>query len=362
MRHGLSFLPDSGAGGGLSAPEYFSLITELSRLGDQAGMSHVKITEHYLEPYGGYCPSPLIFLSAVAAVTRRIRLMTGCLLPVFHHPIQLASETAMVDAMSGGRLDVGFARAYLPYEFDAFGISLDSSRDRFVDTVAAVQRLWAQESVTERSAFFSFTEATTLPRPVQPGGPPVWVAAVRSAESFRSAGENGHGLLVTPSLSPLTEMAALIDLYRQSFRARRTGDRPRVLASLPLFVGRSDQQARQIADPLLAHYLRVWAQSADAWSHRSSSDYQGYTGMGEAIRAFTPERLRTVGGAVVGGVQQVIDRIESIREILSVDGFLWQIDFGAVDLPTATANLERFCSDVEPALSRRSTETVPVGV
>ncbi len=101
MFHGLSLLPDCVPE--TKAPhDYFRDVLLLSRLADQGGMSHVKMTEHYLGGYGGYCPSPLAFLSAVAAATSRIRLMTGCVLPVFHHPIRLASEAAMVDAISGG--------------------------------------------------------------------------------------------------------------------------------------------------------------------------------------------------------------------------------------------------------------------
>ena len=364
MRHGLSFLPDSGSadGSGLSAQEYFAMLMDLSVLADEAGMSHVKITEHYLQPYGGYCPSPLAFLSAVAARTQRIRLMTGCLLPVFHHPIQLASESAMVDAMSGGRLDIGFARAYMPYEFDAFGIPMDSSRDRFVSTVSTVQQLWTQEDLSVQTPFFSFDHATTLPRPVQAGGPPVWIAAVRSAESFQAAGRNGHGLLVTPSLSPMADMAALIDIYRDHYVPRFDGDRPRVLASLPLFVGPTDSSARAIADPLLDHYLQVWAGSADSWATRASADYRGYTGMGYAVRSFTPERLRTVGGAIVGSVEHVIDRIESIQDILGVDGFLWQVDFGGVGPEQARSNVELLCSAVIPKLRTFDRETAGAGV
>ena len=64
--------------------------------------------------YGGYSPDPLIFLSAAAAVTRSLRLVTGAVLPVFNHPLKLAGQIGMVDAISGGRLEVGFARASCP--------------------------------------------------------------------------------------------------------------------------------------------------------------------------------------------------------------------------------------------------------
>jgi alkanesulfonate monooxygenase SsuD/methylene tetrahydromethanopterin reductase-like flavin-dependent oxidoreductase (luciferase family) len=68
MEHGLSFLPDSDGRRGPSAAEYFSMALELAKVADEAGLSHVKMTEHYMRPYGGFCPSPLSFLAAVAAV------------------------------------------------------------------------------------------------------------------------------------------------------------------------------------------------------------------------------------------------------------------------------------------------------
>jgi len=76
MRFGLSFLPDADPAT-MSAAEYFANALELCRVADDAGMDSAKMTEHLLHPYGGYCPSPLAFFAAVAASTRRLRLMTG---------------------------------------------------------------------------------------------------------------------------------------------------------------------------------------------------------------------------------------------------------------------------------------------
>jgi alkanesulfonate monooxygenase SsuD/methylene tetrahydromethanopterin reductase-like flavin-dependent oxidoreductase (luciferase family) len=360
MDHGLSFLPDVEPGGP-SPSAYYDMLLELSELGDQAGLSHVKMTEHYLKSYGGYCPSPLTFLAAVAARTKRVRLMTGCVLPAFHHPVQLASWASMVDAMSHGRLDLGVARAYMPYEFDAFGVPLNESRDRFDRTVEAVVELLAREDVSMSAPYFSFDNVTVLPRPVQRGGPPVWVAAVRSEASFVQAGEKGRGLLVTPALGPLQHMRALIDTYRANYCPRYDGDEPRVLASMPLFVGLSEQHAYATADPLLEHYLDVWARAASAWDDRKSSDYLGYSGMAAAIRSFSAKQLRLVGSAVVGSVAQVVDRIGTIASILGNDGFLWQVDYGAVDAPTARGNVELFCSEVLPQVRTLSATAVVAG-
>ncbi|ETK35213.1 LLM class flavin-dependent oxidoreductase [Microbispora sp. ATCC PTA-5024] len=349
MFHGLSLLPDCAPA--TKAPDdYFRDVLLLSRLADQGGMSHVKMTEHYLGAYGGYCPSPLAFLSAVAAATTRIRLMTGCVLPVFHHPVRLASEAAMVDAISGGRLDVGFARAYLPQEFETFQVPMDGSRERFTATVDTVLRLWTEEHVEADTPFFRFRDVTILPRPVQRPHPPVWVAAVRSRSSFAWIGERGFNLLVTPALTPLAEMSDHIAVYREAYAEAGHERPPQVVASLPLYVGDSDEEARTTADPLLRAYLDVWASATESWLSATSDDYRGYTGMSRAIRALDPESFRTMGSAVVGAPATVVDRVQDIAEVLGVDGFLWQMDFGAVPGPVAVASLERFLDKVLPAL------------
>src|SRR5262249_25121779 len=145
MQFGLSFLPDHSPK--TMAPRaYFEAALELARIADEGGLGYVKMTEHYLHPYGGYCPNPLIFLSAVSQRTSAIRLLTGGILPIFSHPLKIASDAALLDAISGGRVEIGFARAYLPYEFDAFGVNLDESRSRFYETVRTVLRLWTEEN------------------------------------------------------------------------------------------------------------------------------------------------------------------------------------------------------------------------
>ncbi len=153
MQHGISFLPDS-TGEEKSASDYFEEALALCDYADNNGIDSIKTTEYYLHPYGGYCPNPLSFLSAVASRTKNVRLMTGCLLPAFHHPIQIASETSAVDALSRGRLDVGFARAYLPYEFEAFGINIDESRQCYTETIDAELNC-GQSLIRQLAALFS---------------------------------------------------------------------------------------------------------------------------------------------------------------------------------------------------------------
>ena len=109
----------------------------------------MRTVEHYFNAYGGYSPNPIVFLAAAAMRSAKARLVTGAVLPVFNNQLKLAGEIGMLDAISGGRLDVGFARAFLPHEFARFGISVNESRARFDEGVEQVRLLLAQENVEE---------------------------------------------------------------------------------------------------------------------------------------------------------------------------------------------------------------------
>jgi alkanesulfonate monooxygenase SsuD/methylene tetrahydromethanopterin reductase-like flavin-dependent oxidoreductase (luciferase family) len=349
MRFGISFLPDADPST-KDACAYFRDALALSALADEGGLHFVKMTEHYLQPYGGYCPSPLSFLSAVATRTQHIRLLTGGILPVFHHPLQIASQAAMLDAISGGRAEIGFARAYMPYEFDAFGVPMDGSRERFVETVNAVMRLWREEEVTLETKFFSFRNARMLPRCTQSPHPPVWVAAAGSPQSFEWIGQQGFKLLVNAGMGGNETLSKLISTYRQAFAAAH-GNRdvlPEVGISLPLFIRDEDQSAFVEGDPFLQHYLDVWARAAKAWDRTRSTDYPGYTYMSYALRNDSAKAMRERRAAIVGSPVHVIEQIQQLRSELGIDTILWQIDFGAMPGKEAQRTLELFIEKVLP--------------
>jgi alkanesulfonate monooxygenase SsuD/methylene tetrahydromethanopterin reductase-like flavin-dependent oxidoreductase (luciferase family) len=352
VRFGLSFLPDASPRT-KSPAAYFTDALSLVRLADASGFHSVKMTEHYLHPYGGYCPNPLAFLAAVAAQTKRVRLMTGCILPAFHHPIQIAADAAMVDAISDGRVELGFARAYLPYEFEAFGVPLDESRARYVATIETVVRLWTEQNVTVETPFFSFQNATSLPRPTQRPHPPVWVAAVMSPESFTWIGEKGFFLLVTPPVSGLASLPDLIARYRSAFLAAHgeSGRQPQVAISLPLYVAETDQQAFTEGDQFLRRYFEVWGDAARAWDRTESPAYRGYTGMSYAILTKDPEAMRADGSAVMGSPARVAEQTHWLWEHLQVDQILWQVDYGAMPGELAHRSLRLFIEETLPRLS-----------
>jgi alkanesulfonate monooxygenase SsuD/methylene tetrahydromethanopterin reductase-like flavin-dependent oxidoreductase (luciferase family) len=353
MKFGISLLPDCRPAK-RTAKDYFADVIDVSQLADELGIDYVKMTEHYLADYGGYCPNPLTFLASVAARTERIRLMTGGIQASFHHPIQLAAHTAQVDAMSGGRLDVGFARAWLPYEFEAFGIDMDTSRDRFMATVEAVVRLWTEPAVSENTDFFCYHGATSMPEVTQHPHPPVWVAAVRSLQSFAWIGEKGFNLLIAapPREEELPRTKEMINVYLETFEQEHaeSGRKPRVALSCPVFVAETDREAYTAAEPLLREYLEVWAEAADSWKSVTSPAYQGYAAAGKMFRSVSTDDVRSLAVGVLGSPLTVLEKIERLRSELTVDTLLCQVDFGGQDKKMMTRNLGLFGAEVLPRI------------
>src|SRR5579863_587140 len=211
MQFGIQFFPDVKPEQ-KSAARYFAEALDLAEEADGLGFAHVRIVEHYFHYYGGYSPNPMLFLAAAAQRTRQARLVTGAVLPAFNHPLKLAGEIGMLDAISQGRLDVGFARAFLPHEFRRFARSPDESVARFREGIEQVELLLTQEDVSHEGRFHTIRNTTSLPRPTQPPRPKFYVAALNTPESFAFAGEKGYSVMAIPLGGG--KMRPLLNAYR----------------------------------------------------------------------------------------------------------------------------------------------------
>jgi alkanesulfonate monooxygenase SsuD/methylene tetrahydromethanopterin reductase-like flavin-dependent oxidoreductase (luciferase family) len=253
MEFGVQFFPSVGPDL-KSAEQYWGEALQLTQLAEQLGYANVRTVEHYFHPYGGYSPDPLIFLSAAAAITHKIRLITGAVLPVFNNPLKLAGQIGMVDAISKGRLEIGIARAFLPHEFARFGISMDESRARFDEGLEQIRRLLEEENVTLRGRFHSFENVTSLPRSTQKPRPPFWIAALSTKDSFENAGRLGHPLMGIPLAG--AQMAELLNIYRGSWTAAGHPGRGRVMLAFHMFCAETREKAAAIAREPLNIYLK----------------------------------------------------------------------------------------------------------
>jgi alkanesulfonate monooxygenase SsuD/methylene tetrahydromethanopterin reductase-like flavin-dependent oxidoreductase (luciferase family) len=350
MRCGLNFFP-SCQPGYKSGQVYFQEALDLCTLADGLNYATVKIVEHYFRAYGGYSPNPMIFLAAAAQRTRHIRLVTGAVIPAFHHPLQLAAELAMLDCLSGGRLEAGFARAFLPHEFEAFEIDMAESRPRFEEGMTIVRRLWTEELVTFEGRFHRFKDITLLPRPVQTPYPPMLVAAISTPESFVWAGEQGYGLMFVPYLSDFADLAQKLALYRRSYRAATNGrEPPPPSMAMHLYMAASTAQARREAQPYIEQYMAIFQDSAAAWTGRQSSQYRGYELLQQRLQALTYDRVVAEGRALIGDSQAVLEQLRQLRRMFGPIQPEMQVMFGNMEYTQARRSVELFGREVLPAI------------
>src|SRR5699024_3558061 len=183
-------------------------VTELVEIADKGGFSYVFCGEHHGREMT-IAPNPLTLLSYWGGKTKQVRLGSAVVCAPFWHPIKLAGEAALVDVISGGRVDLGIGRGAYPYEFQrmANGISAEEARASLAELLPALRKLW-EGDYEHQGEMWSFPSSTATPRPANPTGIPVWVSA-RHPEVFEMACQNRCNVMVAPLAQPFGEVISL---------------------------------------------------------------------------------------------------------------------------------------------------------
>jgi alkanesulfonate monooxygenase SsuD/methylene tetrahydromethanopterin reductase-like flavin-dependent oxidoreductase (luciferase family) len=347
MQFGVQFFPDVKPEE-KSAEAYFAEALDLAEEADRLGYSHIRIVEHYFHYYGGYSPNPMVFLAAAAQRTRQARLVTGAVLPAFNHPLKLAGEIAMLDAISGGRLDVGFARAFLPHEFQKFDRSPDESVARFREGIEQVELLLRQENATHRGRFHQIENNTSLPRPTQQPRPKFYVAALNTPESFEFAGRMGYAVMAIALVAD--RMRPLLAAYRAAWQAAGHPGKGEVMVAFHMYCEEDGERARGLACPLVERYLQSLAEAAGDWlDGRSSPDYPGYDRIIAALRASNAGEQIEAGGAWIGSPDEIAATIMRLqRDFGGFEHASLQVNFNTMAYAPALASMRLFAREVMP--------------
>jgi alkanesulfonate monooxygenase SsuD/methylene tetrahydromethanopterin reductase-like flavin-dependent oxidoreductase (luciferase family) len=166
---------------------------------EQLGFSDVWLTEHYFTGESVYNDA-VLFAAALAMRTERIRIGFAVVQMPFHHPVRLATQLALLDNLSKGRIDVGVGKGtvYNEYEFVGHGLRSDDSRERMEEAVDILQQAWGiawtETPLTYNGKFHRFEIPALRPRPVQRPGPPLWRSVISPA-SFTECGRLGVPIL-----------------------------------------------------------------------------------------------------------------------------------------------------------------------
>jgi len=307
------------------------------------GFDIYHVAEHHGTPLG-LVPSPNVFLAAAAMRTTRIRLCPLVYVLPLYQPERLAEEIAMLDQLSGGRLEIGFGRGGNPYELLPFGIEPASAHRRYDDTFESTMRTLdsgiIRATVTDPSAKLPM-RTRQLPHP------PVWYPS-SNPHSVPQLGNRGINTILGFSFrSPTIQETRLRrDEYFAGVAAAPPGtlmggagvSTPRFGIMRNIYVGETDEAARaRVVDAMEVFYQQFTA----VWRRHGDSRFTHAQDFGRAIDA----------GLVIAGTAETV--LAQLTEMLRASGcnhFAGAFAFGSLTYAEASSSLARFAREVAPAI------------
>jgi alkanesulfonate monooxygenase SsuD/methylene tetrahydromethanopterin reductase-like flavin-dependent oxidoreductase (luciferase family) len=219
--------------------EFYAAALERVTRAEALGIESVWLTEHHFFD-DGYLPQPLTFAAAIAARTERIRIGTAILLAPLRPAVDIAEQGAIVDLLSGGRLELGLGAGYVAAEFEAYGADLGRRFELLEERAREVRRLWDEGGVT--------------PPPAQ-DRVPIWLG-VHGPRGGRIAGRLGEGVLAFDPKVVEAYRGALAESGRDPAEARLSGAANMVISDDP-------EAAWPRIAPHVAHQWRTYREAGD---------------------------------------------------------------------------------------------------
>jgi len=305
---------------------------DLMRAAEDLGFDSIWPAEHHFTEYG-YCASPVVTLSAMASVTKRIRLGTGVVVLPFNHPIRVAEDYAMLDLMSDGRVDFGVGRGYQPNEYRGFRIDQSKSRGIFNESLDVILQAWTQERVNFKGIHYQFEDQPVRPKPLQKPHPPVWVASLSEA-TFAMVGKWGFNLLCAPVFGFQGKTADdLLANYRSALRAGGYEPASREVAALCMvYCAETNEQARrEFAEPVLWYYRTIAKYVAPPAGQEPIKTYEMYAATRDLAASITWDQLLGAGAVICGDRDYCREHIEKVRDRFGINLFLCWTRLGGLD-------------------------------
>jgi len=286
--------------------------------------------EHHFTGFGQVSAS-LNLLTYLAALTSTLRLGTAVMTLPWHNPVLLAEQAATLDLLSNGRLDFGVGKGYRFNEFNSFGISMDESEPRFLESIEIMKKCWVNdERWSYNGQFWSYNDIIVEPPCAQAPHPPLWLAAGHP-DSIKTVAKMGANLLLD-QFSPKNTVLERVRVFRESLRDNAQAGAPQQIA-----LARALYIAKDEADKMEAIERRMNARAkVDALSQRpdgqNKSSIMTHKGSEEAL-----------DGALIGTIDEIVQRLFELRSG-GVDYIL------LVDAGGGINGLRQFAKDVVPQL------------
>ncbi|MBW3661692.1 MAG: TIGR03619 family F420-dependent LLM class oxidoreductase [Actinobacteria bacterium] len=239
-------------------------LAQVARAADEAGLLYIGVCDHVAIPrdradkMGTVWFDTVATLGWLAAVTERVALLSHVLVPPLRHPLLVAKAFATLDVLSGGRALLGVGAGHVEVEFEVLGADFDGRGAVLDEAIDVIRAAFVDEWPEHHGDRLDVADVGVAPRPVQDGGPPIWVGG-SSRRALRRVGERGDGWL--PQGTPRPLLGEQIAVLREA--AEAAGRDPAdiaVGANELLYVGEPDWEVGRWctsgAPEQLAEHLR----------------------------------------------------------------------------------------------------------
>ncbi len=320
----------------LALREFYEMRLKLVEAYDRGGFRSYHIAEHHSTPVG-MAPSPSVFLAAVAQRTKRLRFGPLVYLLPLYHPLRLAEEVAMLDQMSGGRLELGVGRGVSPIEVGFYGIAPDDRAPIFVEALAVLRAALTTKTLNFAGKHYQYSDVPMELAPLQQPHPPIWVGVERPDSAERAARAEYNWI----TAQPLADVRALTDTYRAAWQ-REHGAKTLPMMGLLRFITIAETD-----DEALAIARRAYPK----WQHSLTHLPRTYGYATQNPRPPDFDMIRHGGRGIAGSPATVL---AELREQLTVSGANYcvgQFAYGDQTLDEVLRTISLFTRYVMPGLS-----------
>jgi putative FMN-dependent luciferase-like monooxygenase len=321
--------PDPTTGRAPTEHERIEAMVAIALKAEEIGLDVFATGEHHNPPF--VPSSPTTMLGYVAARTSRLRLSTATTLITTNDPVKIAEDYAMLQHLSGGRVDLMLGRGNTGPVYPWFGQDIRDGIPLAVENYALLRRLWREDVVDWEGRFRTPLQAfTSTPRPLDGVPPFVWHGSIRSPEIAEQAAYYGDGFFANHIFWPREHTERMVRLYRQRFAHYGHGTAEQAIVGLggQVFMRHTSQDA--------VREFRPYFDNAPVYGH------------GPSLEDFMAETPLTVGSP-----QQVIDRTLGFRGYVGdYQRQLFLLDHAGLPLRTVLEQLDLLGAEVLPVLRK----------
>ena len=322
-----------------SEAERIRASVEIAKHAEEVGLDVFALGEHHNPPF--WSSSPTTTLAYIAAQTERLIVSTSTTLITTNDPVKIAEDYAMLQHLSGGRMDLMMGRGNTGPVYPWFGKDIRQGLPLAIENYALLHKLWREDVVDWEGKFRTPLQGfTATPRPLDGVAPFVWHGSIRTPEIAEQAAYYGDGFFANNIFWPAEHYQRLIGLYRQRWEHYGHGAPETAIVGLggQAFMAKNSQDA--------VNRFRPYFDNAPVYGHGPSL---------EDFSEMTP--------LTVGSPQQVIDRYAGMRDLYGdYQRQLFLMDHAGLPLKTVLEQLDFLGGEVVPVLRRELAKNRPEAV